>query len=75
MKDNNKEYTINAKDVDLSYNTKKVVDEAYNLTRQKSYLSNVMTNVPMVDFIAEGNLEKLSLRHVYFWRICFGWRQ
>lgn len=40
---NNKEYTINAKDVDLSYNTKKVVDEAYNLTRQKSYLSNVMT--------------------------------
>ena len=29
--------------VDLSYNTKQVVDEAYNLTREKSYLSNVMT--------------------------------
>ena len=40
---NNEEYTINAKDVDLSYNTKQVVDEAYNLTREKSYLSNVMT--------------------------------
>ncbi|MBU5337160.1 VanW family protein [Intestinibacter bartlettii] len=42
---NNKEYTINAKDVDLSYNTKELVDDAYNLTRDKSYLSNIMTYI------------------------------
>ncbi|WP_455543314.1 VanW family protein [Intestinibacter sp.] len=41
----NKEYTIEAKDVDLSYNTKQLVDDAYNLTRKKSYFSNIITYI------------------------------
>ncbi|MGM9536286.1 MAG: VanW family protein [Intestinibacter sp.] len=41
----NKNYTITPEDVDLSYNTKEVVDNAYNLTRENSYFSNVMSYI------------------------------
>lgn len=40
---NNEYYTIKSSEVDLSYNTEKLVDNAYNLTRKGSYISNVIT--------------------------------
>ena len=41
----NKDYKVTPEDVDLSYNTKEVVEDAYNLTRENSYFSNVMSYI------------------------------
>lgn len=40
-----KKYTITQKDIDLAYNTKELVDSAYNLTRENSYFSNVFNYI------------------------------
>ena len=42
---NNEYYTIEPNQVDLSYDTKDVVDSAYNLTRENSYFSNIVTYI------------------------------
>ena len=42
---NNEYYTIEPNQVDLSYDTNDVVDSAYNLTRENSYFSNIVTYI------------------------------
>lgn len=63
----NKNYIVKPSDVDLSYDTKQIVENAYNLTRKNSYFSNIIayisTKLNGHDFVIKASYDEDKLNN------------